>query len=87
MCSSLVMPFSTLVFNQAGKIQFGERSGEMTDRVQAVADYLDECGIANEPCGDILYKQWNKLMVNDGLNQAAVGLVKGGCASPAKHRT
>ena len=32
----------TLVFNQAGKIQFGERSGEMTDRVQAVADYLDE---------------------------------------------
>ena len=44
----------TLVFNQAGKIQFGERSGEMTDRVQAVADYLDECGIANEPCGDIL---------------------------------
>ena len=60
-----------LVFNQAGKIQFGERSGEMTARVQAVADYLDACGIANEPCSDILYKQWNKLMVNDGLNQAA----------------
>ena len=34
----------TLVLNQAGTIQFGERSGEMTDRVQAVADYLDECG-------------------------------------------
>ena len=61
----------TLVFNQAGKIQFGERSGEMTPRVQAVAAYLDACGIANEPCSDILYKQWNKLMVNDGLNQAA----------------
>ena len=60
-----------LVFNQAGKIQFGEHSGEMTARVQAVADYLDACGIANEPCSDILYKQWNKLMVNDGLNQAA----------------
>ena len=58
----------TLVFNQAGKIQFGERSGEMTDRVQAVADYLDECGIANAPCGDILYKQWNKLMVNDAVS-------------------
>ena len=62
----------TLVFNQAGKIQFGERDGAMTGRVQAVADYLDACGIANEPCSDILYKQWNKLMVNDGLNQAAV---------------
>ena len=61
----------TLVFNQAGKIQFGERDGAMTGRVQAVADYLDACGIANEPCSDILYKQWNKLMVNDGLNQAA----------------
>ena len=51
----------TLVFNQAGKIQFGERSGEMTDRVQAVADYLDECGIANEPCGDILYQPYGGL--------------------------
>ena len=52
------------MFNQAGKIQFGERSGEMTDRVQAVADYLDECGIACELWG-YPYKQWNKLMVND----------------------
>ena len=87
----------TLVFNQAGKIQFGERSGEMTDRVQAVADYLDECGIANEPCGDILYKQWNKLMVNDGLNQAARrhdahlqprwhAQHAAGCAGKAPHR-
>ena len=76
----------TLVFNQAGKIQFGERSGEMTDRVQAVADYLDECGIANEPCGDILYKQWNKLMVNDGLNQAAAAFDQpyGGLRQPGK---
>lgn len=75
-----------LVFNQAGKIQFGERSGEMTDRVQAVADYLDECGIANEPCGDILYKQWNKLMVNDGLNQAAAAFDQpyGGLRQPGE---
>ena len=76
----------TLVFNQAGKIQFGERSGEMTDRVQTVADYLDECGIANEPCGDILYKQWNKLMVNDGLNQAAAAFDQpyGGLRQPGE---
>ena len=79
-------PGHTLVFNQAGKIQFGERSGEMTDRVQAVADYLDECGIANEPCGDILYKQWNKLMVNDGLNQAAAAFDQpyGGLRQPGE---
>ena len=74
----------TLVFNQAGKIQFGERDGAMTGRVQAVADYLDACGIANEPCSDILYKQWNKLMVNDGLNQAAAAfdLPYGGLTKP-----
>ena len=60
----------TLTFAQPGKIQFGEKDGAMTDRVRAVAEYLDACGIANEPCTDILYKQWNKLMVNDGLNQA-----------------
>ena len=76
----------TLVFNQAGKIQFGERDGAMTGRVQAVADYLDECGIANEPCGDILYKQWNKLMVNDGLNQAAAAFDQpyGGLRQPGE---
>ena len=82
----------TLVFNQAGKIQFGERDGAMTGRVQAVADYLDACGIANEPCSDILYKQWNKLMVNDGLNQAAAafdltygGLCRSAEAQAKKH--
>ena len=75
-----------LVFNQAGKIQFGERDGAMTGRVQAVADYLDACGIANEPCSDILYKQWNKLMVNDGLNQAAAAfdLTYGGLCRSAE---
>ena len=59
----------TLVFNQAGKIQFGERDGAMTGRVQA-----------------ILYKQWNKLMVNDGLNQAAAAfdLTYGGLCRSAE---
>ena len=74
----------TLVFNQAGKIQFGERSGEMTDRVKAVDEYLTACGIASEPCNDILFKQWSKLMVNDGLNQAAAAfdLPYGGLTKP-----
>ena len=76
----------TLVYRQPGKIQFGERDGRMTDRVAAVAAYLNRCGIANEPCSDILYKQWNKLMVNDGLNQAAAAfdLTYGGLCQPGK---
>lgn len=74
----------SLTYKAAGKIQFGERDGRMTPRVQAVADYLTACGIENEPCADILYKQWHKLMVNDGLNQAAAAfdLPYGGLAAP-----
>lgn len=73
-----------LVFTQEGKIQFGERDGSLTPRVQAVAEYLSACGIAHEVCTDILYKQWNKLMVNDGLNQAAAAfdLPYGGLGQP-----
>lgn len=78
----------SLVFSAEGKIQFGEKNGKMTERVRAVADYLSSCGIANEPCEDILVKQWNKLMVNDGLNQAAAAfdLTYGGLRRPgAEH--
>lgn len=74
-----------LIFGVPGRIQFGEKNGEMTDRVKAVDEYLTSCGIESEPCSDILYKQWSKLMINDGLNQAAAvfdvpygGLVKPG---------
>ncbi len=74
----------SLQFKQEGKIQFGEKSGELTERVQATAAYLTACGIANEPCEDILFKQWNKLMINVGLNQAAAAfdLPYGGLRQP-----
>lgn len=76
----------TLSFASAGEIQFGEKNGEMTDRVRAVADYLTACGIQNDPCSDILYKQWVKLMVNDGLNQATAvfNLPYGGIMQPGE---
>lgn len=72
-----------LVYKQAGKIQFGEKDGRQTPRVQALAAFFTACGIQNEPCSDILYKQWYKLMINDGLNQAAAayGLTYGGLAA------
>lgn len=60
-----------LVFKAPGRIQFGERDGRITPRVAAVAQYFAACGIASEPCTDILYKQWHKLMINVGLNQAS----------------
>lgn len=78
----------TLVFKSAGKIQFGERDGSVTPRVAAVAQYLTACGIENEPCTDILYKQWHKLMINVGLNQAsaAFGMTYGGLAEDGAQR-
>ena len=74
----------SLTFGAPGRIQFGEKNGEMTDRVRAVDEYLTACGIASEPCSDILFKQWSKLMVNDGLNQAAAAfdLPYGGLTKP-----
>ena len=78
----------TLIFKSPGEIQFGERDGSITPRVAAVAQYLTACGIENEPCTDILYKQWHKLMINVGLNQAsaAFGMTYGGLAEDNAQR-
>lgn len=78
----------SLIFQSPGKIQFGERDGSVTPRVAAVAQYLTACGIENEPCTDILYKQWHKLMINVGLNQAsaAFGMTYGGLAQDNAQR-
>ena len=77
-----------LVFQAPGRIQFGEKDGSITPRVAAVAQYLARCGIVGEPCTDILYKQWHKLMINDGLNQAsaAFGMTYGGLAQDTPER-
>ena len=78
-----------LVFKCPGKIQFGEKDGTLTPRVAAVAQYLEACGIEGEPCTDILYKQWHKLMINVGLNQAsaAFGMTYGGLAQEGPERS
>ena len=73
----------TLLYKNPGKIQFGERDGSLTDRTAAVQEFLARCQIPHQLCTDILYKQWYKLMVNDGLNQAAAafGLNYGGLSA------
>lgn len=77
-----------LIFQAPGRIQFGEKDGSLTPRVAAVARYLESCGIAGEPCTDILYKQWHKLMINVGLNQAsaAFGMTYGDLARDCPER-
>lgn len=65
-----------LTYKNMGKIQFGEKNGEITPRVEAVSAYFTRCGVPHEVCADMVLKQWNKLMINVGLNQitAAFGL-------------
>lgn len=69
-----------LEYKNMGMIQFGEKDGLLTPRLERVKEYFDRCGIESQVCTDILYKQWHKLMVNVGLNQtsAAFGLTYGG---------
>ena len=69
-----------LEYKNRGMIQFGEKDGSLTPRLERVKEYFDRCGIESQVCTDILYKQWHKLMVNVGLNQtsAAFGLTYGG---------
>lgn len=68
-----------LLYKNIGKIQFGEKNGEITPRVEAVSAYFDRCGVPHEVCTDMVTRQWNKLMINVGLNQvtAAYGLTYG----------
>ena len=65
----------TLVFNQAGKIQFGERDGAMTGRVQAVADLLDGTGLHYQTTAHIREEIWSKFRLNvcNNLPQAILG--------------
>lgn len=77
-------------YKNMGKIQFGEKSGEITPRVVQVEEYFHRCGVPCQVCTDILFKQWHKLMVNVGLNQtsAVYGLTYGGlCQSKEAQKT
>ena len=64
---------SRLTYVHPGRIVLGEREeGEVSQRVQAVADYLNRHGVACTPVPDMVRRQWGKLMLNVGLNQACM---------------
>jgi 2-dehydropantoate 2-reductase len=79
-----------LVCHARGKIQIGERDGQLTPRLETVAALFQRAGITTEVREDILFRQWFKLMVNVGVNQASAafdvpygGLVQEGEARQA----
>ena len=57
--------------NRRGKIVFGEFNGELSEDVQAVAQYFERTGIPFETPKDMLHRMWWKLMVNVGMNQVS----------------
>ena len=56
-----------------GVIVLGEKApGPVSVRVQAVADYLNGRGVCAQPAEDMVRRQWGKLMLNVGVNQAVM---------------
>jgi len=80
---------NSLTYVHPGRIVLGEREeGEISARVQMVADYLNSHGVVCTPVGDMVRRQWGKLMLNVGLNQACMVFEcdYGGVQQPGKPR-
>ena len=62
-----------LTYVHPGQIVLGEKEpGEISARVQRVASFLNGHGVKCTPVGDMVRRQWGKLMLNVGLNQACM---------------
>lgn len=79
----------SLVYSQPGEICFGEKDGSSSPRCQELDRLFEAAGIPHLLCDDILHRQWSKLMLNVGLNQAtaAFGVDYGGVQKPGPART
>lgn len=78
-----------LTYVHPGRIVLGEREeGEISARVQMTADFLNRHGVVCTPVGDMVRRQWGKLMLNVGLNQACMVFEcdYGGVQQPGKPR-
>lgn len=78
-----------LTYVHPGRIVLGEREeGTISARVQMTADYLNSHGVVCTPVGDMVRRQWGKLMLNVGLNQACMVFEcdYGGVQQPGKAR-
>lgn len=78
-----------LTYTHPGLIVLGEKTpGPISARVQAVAAYLTAHGVQVNPVEDMVRRQWGKLMLNVGLNQACMVFAcdYGGVQQPGKPR-
>ena len=64
---------NSLKYEHPGQIVLGEREpGPISGRVRKVADYLTAHDVQVTPVPDMVRRQWGKLMLNVGLNQACM---------------
>ena len=60
-----------LTYSHAGKLCFGEKDSQKTERVHAIAGFFDSVGIDYVIPMDMKKALWNKFMLNTGLNQVS----------------
>lgn len=64
---------NALTYAHAGMIVLGEKQpGEISPRVRQIADFLNTHGVTAQPVGDMVRRQWGKLMLNVGINQTVM---------------
>lgn len=78
----------TVEYSDPGCILLGSRSGERTPDVVTAERLLRAGHVPCRVCEDILQRQWSKLMLNVGLNQACAvwDVPYGGICVPGKAR-
>ena len=74
-------------YTQIGEILIGAESEDQKPIVQTLAEFFASLHIPCRVCTDILREQWNKLMLNCGINQVCARYTcgYGGCQTNAPH--
>jgi len=61
---------NVITYSKKGIIVFGEKDGNVTNRIDRLKGILTEAEISYEVSDDIIRNMWWKFMVNIGMNQA-----------------
>lgn len=60
---------SAVTYKNMGYITIGNKDKSRDEKLKAVTDLFDRTGLSYQVPDDILREQWNKLMLNTGVNQ------------------
>lgn len=71
----------TVDYSHVGEILFGSETPQQRSKVEDLKQFFSRYSIPYRECEDIVREQWNKLMLNCGINQvcAAHQVGYGGC--------